>query len=179
MRKTETRARQELGGRTRAAVVGLLLLAIPSIVFVVAPLFFLIVALVHWLLARRLRSRGILVPAAITDSSGNPAAFVNAGEAWAGEQGALERLGDEDVAMAFGFAHQLALGLGRFVPAVIVHYTFESRGRRYRVGKYMFAQERFQTDDEGRMWALVDPAYPRFNHWLVSSRSPSSKLRGH
>lgn len=163
------RARQELGQRTGAAVRGFFLLAIPTTVLVVAPLFFLLIALVHWLLARRLQARGVLVPARITDSSGNPSGFSDAGEAWMAEQNVLRHIGDGDVSDAFGFAHQLTLFLGRIAPAVIVHYEFESRGRRYRVGKYMFTQERFQTDDEGRMWALVDPVYPRFNHWLVSS----------
>lgn len=168
--KTATLARRELPRRSRAAVAGLSLLAIPSVVFVVAPVFFLLAALIHWALARRLESRGILVPAAITDSSGNAAAFEDASEAWTNERGRLQPIGDEDAAAVFGYAHRLALVLGRFVPAVIVHYQFESRGRRYRVGKYMFADERFHVDDEGRSWALVDPAYPRFNHWLVSSR---------
>jgi hypothetical protein len=170
VRKLENRARQELGRRTRAVVVGLLILAIFSVVLVVAPLFVLLAALIHWAMARRLQARGVLVPAAITDSSGNPAGFEHSGQAWANEGKMLQHVGEDEVAEAFGYAHQLALALGRFVPAVIVHYSFESRGRTYRVGKYMFSDEAFQTDDEGKMWALVDPAYPRFNHWLVTSR---------
>lgn len=169
-KRTAAEARRELPRRSRAAVAGLLLLAIPSVVFVVAPVFFLLAALIHWALARRLESRGILVSAAITDSSGKMAAFGDANEAWTSELGRMQPVGDEDAAEVFGYAHQLALVLGRFVPAVIVHYQFESRGRRYRVGKYMFADEQFHVADDGRWWALVDPDYPRFNHWLVSSR---------
>lgn len=173
-RSIEALARRELQARSRAAVIGLALLAIPSILFVVAPLFLLLAAVVHWALARRLERDGLLVPATVTDSSGKAARFEDASEAWGREGDALQHLDDDDVAEAFGLAHQITLVLGRFVPATIVHYRFELGGRRFRVGKYMFTGERFHADEEGRAWALVDPALPRINHWIVSSRPVGS-----
>ena len=60
-------------------------------------------------------------------------------------------------------------GLGHFIPCNLVQYHFKLKGKTYEVGKYMFTWEQPYVDEDGCVWALVDPNRPRSKHWLCST----------
>jgi hypothetical protein len=167
----ERDARAWLRERSDAAFRGSLLLAVPSIVFAVAPIFFVGIALFHRFFGRRLAERGVLLPAKLVTHGGSPFDYRDAASAWKQEtQGMTEQM-PEEASGVVELASDVAAFAGRLVPAVLVHYEFQYRGRRYRVAKYMFTAEKFYRDEETRLWALVDERHPRFLHWLVSRRT--------
>lgn len=164
----DRQARDWLRQRNEAAFRGFLILAVPSILFAVAPLFCVLVAFFHRFFGARLARNGLLVPATLLRTGST-----DAGTEWKQETDAMIEQIPEEGADVVSFASDIAAFAGRLVPAVLVHYEFRVGGKSYRVAKYMFTDEAFYRDEDGRPWALVDRRHPRFQHWLVC-RPPGS-----
>lgn len=165
-------ARAWLRERSDRAFRGFLLLAVPSIVFAVAPIFFIAIAVFHRIFGRRLAEKGVLLPARLVTHTGSTFDYRDAAGAWKQEtQGMTEQV-PEEASGVVELASGVAAFVGKLVPAVLVHYEFQHHGRRYKVAKYMFSSETFQRDEDHRLWALVNERHPRFQHWLVSRSGP-------
>ena len=160
------RARDWLLRRGARGFFGLLAMSIPMYALgLVASVSFVLMAALFLLKYRLLARRGVLVPVRMK------AHYADAAEAWRDESKMLGCGGTVEahaVNGAFRLAAAVPILLGRILPCAIVHYSFEFNGRTYKVGKYMFSTEAVSYDETDCPWALIDPNWPRLNHWLVT-----------
>ena len=142
----------------------MVILAVATIPLVLAPVFFLLCGFFYQQKARYLIKKGQF----------REVTFGESGDWCPRDASACSRregldFGDTEYGEMMHAAQDIASGISGLVPSVIVRFNLENRGTKLATGHYMFGDEVFYRDENtGSCWALVNPAKPRRQSWLVS-----------